>query len=176
MSIIHLNGLLKKWYVYGVFNRLATIKEMKYLIIILLSILTVQLKGQSDTVMFIEVLKIDTTQPIYNYYTIDSTIYPKRNLIVISQVWVDKRDRDKIKQLQLGDKLTVEMDLIGPGKTLWGEDTVGLRGHARARNSTFFIDGENSKLKNKQRKSDFNPEKAVIRVDYFELKKIKYGG
>jgi len=144
---------------------------MKSLIIIILSIFTFQVKGQEDTIMKIDIKGVDTTLALYNYYIIDSTIYPKRNLIVIKQMWVDKGNREINGKLQLGQLLVVEVNPIGPEKTIFGNDTTILRGHARARNSC-FIDGQLIQ-KGNQNKSEFIKENAAIRIDYFELKKIK---
>ena len=138
--------------------------------------LTISVFGQETITMTVEIQKIDTSQFFYNYYTFDSTANTKENLIILKQIWVERSDTAKTKMMRLGEPLNVVLFPIGPEKTIWDEDTITLRGHARPRNSV-FIDGQLIQTdKKKKKKSEFDPEKSAIRIDYYELKKIKNGG
>lgn len=137
--------------------------------------LTISVFGQDTITMTVEIQKIDTAQPFYNYYTFDSTANPKENQIILKQIWVEKSDTAKTNKIRLGELLTVVLFPIGPEKTIWDGDTITLRGHARPRNSV-FIDGQLIQTDKKKKKSEINPEQSAIRIDYYELKKIKNGG
>jgi len=131
--------------------------------------MTFSVKGQIDTILKVQLNKIDTTFALYNYYTIDSTIYPRRNLIVIRQIWSDKLNVKTNLKLKIGQELTLLVFPIGPEKTVWENDTIILRGHARGRNVS-YIDGQ--LVTSNFNKSNFKLENAGIRMEYFELKEV----
>ena len=149
--------------------------EMKHLLSLILLVSNLTLLGQNEEEMTVEIQGIDTTDVFYNYYTFDTTAIPKQNVIAIRQLWVDKADTSKTNRLRLGQSYIVNVDPIGPEKGVWDGDTVHYRGHARF--SSIFIDGQRIDKKRKQKKnSEFIPEEAIIRIDYYELKKIRNGG
>jgi hypothetical protein len=148
---------------------------MKNLLAIIAMTLTISVFGQDTITMTVEIQKIDTTQFFYNYYTFDSTANRKENLIILKQIWLEKSDTAKVNKIRLGERINLVLFPIGPEKAIWEGDTITLRGHARSRNSV-FIDGQLIQTDKKKKKSEFDPEKSAIRIDYFELKKIKNGG
>lgn len=122
--------------------------------------MTFQVFGQTFSKMDIKISEIDTTQPIFNFYTFERSLRSNDSVIVIKQLWVEKTDFKKVKKLRINKVYTIVVDKTGPNKIVVDNDTLEIRGHLRLYGTEWWL----------ERKSN---EEYQTMIQYFEPLEIK---
>ncbi|MCF7859836.1 MAG: hypothetical protein K9N07_11030 [Candidatus Cloacimonetes bacterium] len=122
--------------------------------------------------MRVKILSTDTVNRCFNTYTFDSLCYPRENLIKIKKIWVDKNDSSLIKRLKPNKYYKVIIKDVAPGVLSLRYDTTCRGGHEQK--IVGFIDPEKVlREEERQKTSDFIPDSAGIRINYYKLLEIK---
>jgi hypothetical protein len=135
---------------------------MKINLVFLILLLTFKIYGQTLQELDIKIIKVDTTQPLFDFITFDKSFRTEDSVVVIKQLWVNKNWLSPDNQFEVDKNYTVIVDQIGPDRQIFGRDTLELRGHARIWDEAWLV---------REKEED---DQMVIQ--YFELKKIKKNG
>jgi hypothetical protein len=127
---------------------------------IIVILISSNIYGQSDTVLNVNILKIEENN------TFDSLCVPARNLIELKTLWVDKSDTNQY-DIQLHKDYEVVANQVGPQKAIWDGDTIHFRGHSKI--DIYYIDADKIKFGDeKQLESEFDPANAVMILNYYK--------
>lgn len=117
------------------------------------------------------VLSFDNSQEVYNYCTVDSIVYPKRNLIKIKRVGFLKMEFIEFSQTSRKGTYYFCLDKFSfPQISIHGRDTITSRGHY---GQTTFINY--SLIRNELDSNTnfvFDRNNAAYKIETFRLKQI----